>query len=59
MFDTAIVTCPYCYEQIEVDIDPQTEGEVIRDCDVCCRPWTLQITRGPDGQLYVDAGRAQ
>jgi hypothetical protein len=59
MDDTAPLTCPYCFENVEVYIDPQSEGELIRDCDVCCRPWSLQVSRGVDGELFVRANRAQ
>ena len=59
MDDTALLTCPYCFEAVEVYIDPQSEGELIRDCDVCCRPWSLQVSRGADGELFVRANRAQ
>ena len=59
MDDTARVTCPYCFESVEVYIDPQSEGELIRDCDVCCRPWTLQVSRGADGSLVVHVSRTQ
>ena len=30
MDDTALLTCPYCFENVEVYIDPQSEGELIR-----------------------------
>ena len=59
MDDTALLACPYCFEQVEVYIDPQSEGGLIRDCDVCCRPWSLQVSRGVDGELLVRANRAQ
>jgi hypothetical protein len=59
MFDTANVTCPYCYEQLEVYIDPDTEGELVRDCDVCCHPWTVHVSRDAAGALYVQVTRAQ
>ena len=59
MDDTALLTCPYCFENVEVYIDPQSEGELIRDCDVCCRPWSLQVSRSTDGELFVRANRAQ
>jgi hypothetical protein len=57
--DTAAVTCPYCFETIEVYVDPETVGELVRDCDVCCRPWTLRVSRDLDGSLFVNAERAQ
>lgn len=59
MFDTADLTCPYCYERLEVYIDPETEGELVRDCDVCCRPWALRVSRDPGGALHVEVLRAQ
>ncbi|NNE19483.1 MAG: CPXCG motif-containing cysteine-rich protein [Myxococcales bacterium] len=57
--DTARLTCPHCFESVEVYIDPQSEGELIWDCDVCCRPWSLQVSRRLDGELLVRANRAQ
>ena len=59
MYDTAELSCPYCFESVEVYIDPQSEGELIRDCDVCCRPWALQVSRGATGELLVGVSRAQ
>jgi len=58
MDDTAELTCPYCFEQVEVYVDPQSEGELIRDCDVCCRPWVMQVSRGVDGELLVRVTRS-
>ncbi|HSN81718.1 MAG TPA: CPXCG motif-containing cysteine-rich protein [Polyangiales bacterium] len=59
MHDTADLICPYCFEHVEVYIDPDDEGQLIRDCDVCCRPWALHVRRDPDGALIVQALRAQ
>ena len=59
MPDTAPVTCPYCFEEVEVYVDPDTEGVLIQDCDVCCRPWTLRVSRGEEGELDIHAVRAQ
>ncbi|NNE17097.1 MAG: CPXCG motif-containing cysteine-rich protein [Myxococcales bacterium] len=57
MEDTAELTCPYCFEQVEVYVDPQTEGQLIRDCDVCCRPCALHVSRSIDGELFVLVSR--
>lgn len=57
--DTAEVICPYCFERVEVDVDPETRGSLIQDCDVCCRPWALFIGRTEDGELSIRADRAQ
>ena len=59
MYDTAELSCPYCFESVEVYIDPQSEGELIRDCDVCCRPGALPVSRGANGELLVGVSRAQ
>lgn len=59
MEDTTTVTCPYCFEQVEVYVDPDTSGELVHDCDVCCRPWTLRVSRDLDGVLFVHTERAQ
>jgi hypothetical protein len=58
MDDTAELTCPYCFEQVEVYVDPQSEGQLIRDCDVCCRPWVMQVSRSADGELFVQVTRS-
>ena len=54
-----MVICPYCFEVVEVYVDPETQGELIRDCDVCCRPWQLSVARSAEGDLRVRADRAQ
>lgn len=54
-----MVVCPYCFETLEVYVDPESRGELIRDCDVCCRPWRLYVARSEDGDLLLQADRAQ
>lgn len=37
-------TCPYCFEQISVLIDPsQDSQQYIEDCEVCCNPISFNI----------------
>jgi hypothetical protein len=43
--------CPYCGEWLEVPLDPQSEGEMVQDCEVCCNPWQLTVRRGRDGAV--------
>jgi hypothetical protein len=57
--DVATVTCPYCFEPIELYVDPDSTGEMVQDCDVCCRPWAVDVSRDADGSLIVSVGRAQ
>ena len=59
MDDTVEITCPYCFERVEIYVDPDSRGELVRDCDVCCHPWTLHVSRDENGELRVEALRAQ
>lgn len=44
-------TCPYCGEQVDVEVDPtgMSLEQYTEDCPVCCRPWVVQVERGPSG----------
>jgi hypothetical protein len=57
--DTSLVQCPYCGESVELWVDPATTGYYVEDCEVCCRPWRVNVQRGADGELLVDVDRAQ
>jgi hypothetical protein len=57
MDDTHVVTCPFCGEQIEIYIEPDVRGSYVQDCEVCCNPWTVRVTRDED-EVYVEVGRA-
>ena len=50
--------CPYCGERVTVRADPvgATEESYVEDCPVCCRPWTVRVTRARDG-VAVTLGR--
>jgi hypothetical protein len=59
MQTTVTVQCPYCFESVQVWVDPMDEGEMIRDCDVCCRPWKMIVSRRGHGeQIDVQIHRA-
>lgn len=52
--DTQIVTCPYCGEGVEIYLEPDVQGELVMDCEVCCNPWTVRISgRGEDRWVTV------
>ncbi|PYR55448.1 MAG: CPXCG motif-containing cysteine-rich protein [Acidobacteria bacterium] len=51
MDDLFLVTCPYCGEQVEIYVEPDTRGSFVQDCEVCCNPWRVSVSRtGPDGE---------
>lgn len=51
--------CPYCFELVEIYVDPETEGAFVEDCAVCCRPWHVHASRDHSGALSVAVERAQ
>lgn len=57
MDDTHVVTCPFCGEEIEIYVEPDVRGSYVQDCEVCCNPWTVRVTR-EDDEVYVEVGRA-
>jgi hypothetical protein len=59
MNDTALITCPYCLEEVEIFLEVDVEGSFVQDCEVCCNPWQLSVTRDFEGDLFVDVQRAQ
>jgi hypothetical protein len=50
MSDPHSLSCPYCGEAVNLDIDegggsPQS---YVEDCPVCCRPWQVKVTFDPE-----------
>ena len=53
-----LVTCPYCGEQIELEIDCTiSHQDYIEDCQVCCRPINLRVTVHDDGEPQIEVRR--
>ncbi|MEQ9321049.1 MAG: CPXCG motif-containing cysteine-rich protein [Polyangiaceae bacterium] len=38
--------CPYCWEEVDVWVDPggASEQRYVEDCSICCRPWQVVAT---------------
>jgi hypothetical protein len=55
----AEVTCPYCGQSVTIALDPGSGAsqEYVEDCQVCCRPWKVNVSYGEDGaaEVTVDA----
>ena len=51
------VQCPWCFEFVLIWVDPQAQGEMVQDCEVCCRPWVMQIRRDGQGAPVVTVHR--
>jgi len=50
MDDSFTVTCPYCGEDIELYVETDVGGTFVQDCEVCCNPWRVRVTRGREGR---------
>ncbi|WP_198962801.1 CPXCG motif-containing cysteine-rich protein [Mangrovitalea sediminis] len=52
------VQCPYCWETIEVLLDPSEPSQsYIEDCQVCCHPIQFRVEIDESGIAQVDAQR--
>ncbi len=48
------ITCPYCGEEIEIQIDDSvSEADYYEDCSVCCRPIRVQVAIDFDGDCQL------
>ena len=47
--DAFPVTCPYCGEEVELGVEEDVRGSFVQDCEVCCNPWLVRVTRTADG----------
>ena len=56
----AEVTCPYCGETMSITVDPDggNDQEYVEDCQVCCRPWKVQVQYDDEGKarVWVEGG---
>ena len=50
------IDCPYCGESIDILLDASVSSQrYIEDCQVCCRPITLDVNVDEDGIPSVRA----
>lgn len=56
LLEAASVQCPYCWETLEVSVDPSvSDQEYVEDCQVCCQPILIHAVFDHDHQLDVSA----
>jgi hypothetical protein len=59
MLDTAVVSCPYCGEPVELAIDTSPGSHAyVKDCHVCCQPMDVAVTVDAAGGFDVVARAA-
>jgi hypothetical protein len=53
LIHSATITCPYCWQSIEIALDLSSDGQrQVEDCSVCCRPIVIDY-RAADGELLT------
>ena len=45
------IQCPYCFEQLVLWLPPDEVGEMVTDCEVCCRPIRFKVHLNLEGQV--------
>ena len=51
MIQFETITCPYCWESIEITLDLSVdEQQQVEDCSICCRPIVIRYTAA-EGEL--------
>lgn len=45
IIEFATVTCPYCWQPVELEVDLSAGDQVyVEDCSVCCEPMVVKLT---------------
>jgi hypothetical protein len=53
MVEELAVSCPYCWERIELLVDVSAGSQrYTEDCPVCCQPMAVNLEVGDDGQSF-------
>ena len=53
---THVVQCPYCGEDVEIYLEPEVQGTLVQDCEVCCNSWQVTVY-WDSGEQDVDVKR--
>ena len=49
-------TCPYCWEEISMVLDPSVRRQTyVEDCEVCCNPIELRYVMEDDALVDFEA----
>ena len=55
--DVVLAECPYCGSPQELILDPGSLGKMVQDCEICCEPWDMTVTRSRSGAVTVHLER--
>ncbi len=51
------VTCPYCGDAGEIYVEADVNGQFVQDCEVCCNPWLVRVSRDGESR-WIELARA-
>lgn len=58
LLTAATITCPYCWEAIDITIDQSTgESSYVEDCQVCCQPIVISLNLNNKGAFDIATTR--
>lgn len=58
--DTRSITCPHCWQTIEIVIDlSEPEQRYIEDCSICCRPISIRVSTADGEILELDSAASE
>ena len=53
-------TCPYCWQQISMVLDPSVRTQkFVEDCEVCCNPIEIKYVVEDEALVEFSAGRLE
>ncbi len=58
MQEELTLQCPWCRETVTVWLAVDDIGEMVIDCEVCCRPWRVVVRHDPTGGLQATIDRS-
>jgi hypothetical protein len=52
---TTVVQCPYCWQHVEIALDPGSgaQQDYDEDCAVCCQSWRVLVEYDASGAAAV------
>ena len=56
-FETSHIYCPYCGETVELVLEADVMGELVVDCEVCCRPILISVSADSSGEALLTLSR--
>ena len=55
--ENEFISCPYCWEQIEIAVDCTVDAySYVEDCYVCCRPIHIKTSVDSEGIPNIEVG---